>query len=549
MRGSVLGLILAGLLAPGACAAPPALTYLFPAGAQRGQTVAVMAGGTFERWPVRGWADVRGITVKGEKDRGKLSVSVAADVPPGTHWLRVHDEQGASALRPFVVGVLPEVVEQEPNDDPKKPQVLPSSTVTINGRLSQRGDVDGFAVRLRKGQTLVASVEANRTLGSPMDAVLQVLSDGGFVLAENNDYHDLDPQIAFVAPADGQYIVRTFAFPANPDSTIGFASGETFVYRLTLTTGGFAEYAWPLAVAREKSATVELRGWNIPEAAKKVTVEGEGETAVVFHPQAAGVVSVRREGHAAIVEVEPNDPRHPQEISLPVTVSGRIARDGDVDAYQFRAKKGQQLVFRVESRVLGFPLDAVLRLTDAAGKVLGQVDDTGNAADPELSFTVPQDGTYRLEIRDLHGEGGERHVYRLRALIPEPDFDLAVASDRFTLTPGKAVDVPVTVARRQGFAQPVEVRAEGLPEGVTAAAVQSPGSGAAAKTVTLRLTASKGPVSGAFRIVGRASDKWKREAHFTLAGPSGSTPYLWLTVTPSGPAGGPPVGKPGKPST
>jgi epoxyqueuosine reductase len=42
---------------------------------------------------------------------------------------------------------------------------------------------------------LVAAVEANTALGSPMDAMLQVVSPRGFVLAENNDDIHLDPRL------------------------------------------------------------------------------------------------------------------------------------------------------------------------------------------------------------------------------------------------------------------------------------------------------------------------------------------------------------------
>ena len=47
------------------------------------------------------------------------------------------------------------------------------------------------------------------------------------MLAQNNDYHGLDPQVRLPVPEDGTYIVRMFAFPATPDSSIGFAGGET----------------------------------------------------------------------------------------------------------------------------------------------------------------------------------------------------------------------------------------------------------------------------------------------------------------------------------
>ena len=230
-------------------AGAPTVTSLFPAGAQRGTTVEITAAGTFERWPVQAWVSGRGVSVEPGKDKGKLSVTVAADAVPGIYWLRLFDEQGASSLRPFLVGTLPEVREREPNDDPKSPQRLDQPCV-VNGKLDKAGDVDGFAIECRRGQTLVAALEANATLRSPMDAVLQIVSPDGFVLAQDNDTHGLDPFLAFPVPTDGTYIVRAFAFPATPDSGIRFAGGDAFIYRLTLTTGGYADYLWPLAVSR-----------------------------------------------------------------------------------------------------------------------------------------------------------------------------------------------------------------------------------------------------------------------------------------------------------
>lgn len=525
------------LLAPlDAVAAAPTLTYLYPAGARRGTTVDVTAGGAFERWPVRAWCDNPAIRVEAAKDKGQLAVSVAADVVPGTYWVRLHDEQGASALRPFLVGTLPEVTEQEPNDDPKKPQILPSSAVVVNGRLGKAGDVDGFAVKLAKGQTLVASLDAHRPLGSPMDAVLQVLSPDGFVLEQNNDDRGLDPQLAFTAPADGAYVVRTFAFPAAPDSGIRFAGGDTFIYRLTLTTGGFADHAFPLAVSRSEPGQVALVGWNIPEAAKKILVRpGPGADYVTLsHPGVANAAAVRVEPHKTVVEIEPNDRQHPQPIALPVTVSGRVGRRGDVDAFEFSAKKGQKLALILEARGLGSLLDPVLRLTDAAGKQLAQADEPSSGKrGAEIAFAVPQDGAYRLEVRDQSGDGSFRHVYRLRAAFAEPDYALSLAADQFLVTPDKPLDVAVAVERRHGFAAEVEVVAEGLPPGVTAAPAKA---AAGATSVTLKLTASGAPASAAVRFVGRVAGRpdLTRTASAPVAGLPATTEFVWLTLAKPG---------------
>jgi hypothetical protein len=542
-RSGVL-LLLLGLLATSAQAAPPTLTYLFPAGAQRGKTVEVTAGGVFPSWPVQAWVEGKGVGVKAARDKGRLTVTVADDAAPGTYWIRLFNAEGASAPRPFVVGTLPEVLEQEPNDDAKKPQVLASSNLVVNGRLEKPGDVDCFAVNLRRGQTLVASLQANRTLGSPMDGVLEVVSADGFVLEHNDDFHGLDPQIVFPVPKDGSYVVRTFAFPAVPDASIQFAGGELFIYRLTLTTGGFADHPFPLAVARAAPGQVELVGWNIPEAARRLRLDPSPDldSVPLFHPQVANTVTVRLEPHPAIVQDKANDRRHPQPLTLPVTVSGCLEQAEAVHSYRFEAKKGQRLSFQVEAQALGFPLSPVLALTDAASKPLARAEGPALGRDPELSFQVPGDGAYQLEVSDLHAGGGPRFLYRLRAAPAEPDFELSLAADRFVLTPGKPLDIPVTVVGRNGFDRPIELVAEGLPEGVTAAALPA---AAGAKALTLRLSGGAKPASVPIRIVGKAKGKEEltRRARAALAGLDAATVNVWLTVPASSTATDKPVGE------
>jgi hypothetical protein len=106
---------------------------------------------------------------------------------------------------------------------------------------------------------------------------------------------------------------------------------------------------------------------------------------------------------------------------------------------------------------------------------------------------VPQDGAYRIEVRDLAGQGGFRNFYRLRAVLAEPDYVLSVTTDRFVLTPGKPLAIAVAVERRNGFDREVAIAVEGLPAGITAAPVTS--SGAGSKSVTLRLEAKSGPAA------------------------------------------------------
>ncbi|WP_406695539.1 PPC domain-containing protein [Singulisphaera sp. Ch08] len=523
--------------ATAAQAKPPTLDRLFPPGAQRGQTVAVTAAGSFDHWPVQGWADDPGIEIKAEKEKRQLSVIVSSNAKPGVHWIRLSDEEGATSLRPFLVGVLPELVETESKD---KPIALESSRVTINGRLGRREDIDEFSIPLKKGQTLVAAVDANRLLGSPMDAVLQVASSEGFVLAQNDDDRSFDPRLSLNVPADGTYLVRIFAFPATPDSTIGFAGGDAYVYRLTLTTGGFLDHGYPLAVARSDPGQVEAHGWNVPEGAKHLAVVADGsqDTASLIHPEFANTVDVRLVPHAALIEQEPSDPAHPQAIPVPGTLTGRIAPARDQDVFTFSAKKGQSLDLLVESESLGTPLDPVLRVTDAQGKTLNDVDDSGKEHDVRLSFTPPADGDYRLSIRDLHGQGGERFVYRITIAAPEPHFELTLKADRLTLTPDKAGTLEVTIDRKNGFKGPIDVSIDGLPEGMTSPTVRSePGKGTE-KTVTLSLTATPTAQSGPFRVLGRAVEGSmpERPARIAIEGfTATTTDRPWATVLKAAP--------------
>lgn len=514
-----LALGLAALLA-GTALAAPTVTHLYPAGGQRGTTVKVTVAGTFPVWPAKAWVSGKGVSVAAGKVKGELNVTIAADAEPGLRWLRAYDATGGGNLRPFLVGTLPEVREKEPNNAPGEAQKLPGPAV-VNGRLQKSGDVDCFSIEAKKGQVLVASLEANRTLRSPMDGVLQVLSADGIVLEQNNDFHGLDPQIDYAVPRDGTYVVRVFAFPQTPDATINFAGGEAYVYRLTVTTGGFADHASPLAISRARPGKVRLVGWNIPDAARLLSVPvDERETVSLTAAGVCNPVAVRLEPHEAHDDTA-GGVKGP--LAVPFTVTGRLAKREGVATYGFTAKKGQPLAIEAEAQALGFPLAPVLRVVDATGKQLVRAEPPALYRDVALTFTPPADGAYRVEVRDLHDEGGPRHLFRLRVTPPTPTVDLSVTADRFAITPGKPVDVPVQVTRR-GVAGDIDLSAEGLPAGVTAKVARKD-----AKTATLTLMADRGATSGAFRIVARtkAGPRYATAAQKELGEP---TAELWLTV-------------------
>src|SRR5689334_14182357 len=73
------------LLVQSAFAAPPKVNHLFPAGGQRGQSVAVSGAGDFSTWPVQVWSDRAGVSFTAEKDKGKFKAEIAADAAAGVY--------------------------------------------------------------------------------------------------------------------------------------------------------------------------------------------------------------------------------------------------------------------------------------------------------------------------------------------------------------------------------------------------------------------------------------------------------------------------------
>jgi hypothetical protein len=117
-------------------------------------------------------------------------------------------------------------------------------------------------------------------------------------------------------------------------------------------------------------------------------------------------------------------PRRPEptdsEIAIPATVNGQIL-PGAVDRYRFVAKKGQHLTVAVSARsLMPYLADAVpgwfqatLALYDEQGREVAYSDSFRFNPDPLVSYEIPADGEYAIEIKDSIYRGREDFVYRL----------------------------------------------------------------------------------------------------------------------------------------
>ncbi|XZE53641.1 hypothetical protein SH139x_005404 [Planctomycetaceae bacterium SH139] len=518
-------------------AEPPTLTRIFPAGGQRGQTVEVsvkgkLGEGSVDFWTSRPWLDWQATEAA-----DKFLVAIKADATPGVGYVRAVNNQGASDLLPFVIGHLPEQNELEPNDELTAANAIQSSPVIINGVLQAAGDVDHFLVKVEQGQTLVASLAAETDLASPVDASLRIVSPAGHFLAQNLDHRGLDPQLVWTAPETGDVLVQVFGFPAAPNSTIALAGGDNFLYRLTLTTGPFLEGVLPLAISAEQPTALQLLGWNIPAEISEVRLQpSDAESSVArnsvafFQPGVAGLHQLPVVDIPLVVRQLSPTTESPgsMSIELPALIAGNLSAENQRDIYEFDATKGAVWEFKVESRQLGYPLDAVLEIVDiASGKQLLRVDDTARQPDPAGKWTVPADGRYRVILADVNGLANTYALYRLTISPPLVDFRLQTTADRYVGKVGEALEIAVKTERLGGYAETIDFVIEDPPAGLTMEAVTSAPGGETAKEVKLRLTAS-GPLNQPVRILGRSQSA--PDATRPVRNGPMQIDQLWITI-------------------
>ena len=474
------------LLAGSAQADPPVASYLFPAGGQRGSSVKVLAGGlcltkscNFEIVgdgvsAPRIVKSINSPVFEGpllqlpESQRQEdyphamaVDVAIDKDALIGPRRVRLWTSQGVTLPLPFVVGDLPEVVEEERQGRPIP--VLVNPPVTINGRIHPRENVDVWMVRLTQGQTLTCAVAAN-SIGSPLEARLEVRDAHGRKLIESRDDLKIDPKLRFTAREDGVY-----AISISDDRNDG---GPAFVYRLTLTTGPVIDGIFPLGGKRGETTRFQLRGSQVPDQPIAIAIPADAGASFRYQwrhgNESTNPVAIDVDDLPEATEsVEENDPIRANYLPIPGIANGRIKQPGEIDTWNFSARNGDQLEIELRAYRLGSPLLGVLTIRDATKRILAQAE-AGPTGDPTLRFTAPANGIYSITVEDrFRSRGGDDFTYRLRITRPAPDFELQLGLPSLTIPRGQTVSIKVTANRRGNLNGPIYLRFDGLPAGVT----------------------------------------------------------------------------------
>lgn len=490
----------------------PVASYVFPAGGQRGTAVKVRVGGLclYDKcaWELCGPGVAAGKHLSKTKTlwfEGPIlplpdsqrqenypqdmagEVVVAKEASLGIRRGRLWTSEGADSNLTFMVGELPEVVEQESSDPAPVEVKLP---LTINGRIFPRENVDVWTFAAKKGQRYACEIHAAR-LGSLLDSRLEVRDSEGETVAENDDARGKDSFLQFTAARDGKYSVHV-----HDSQRLG---SQAHVYRLTISDGPYVDHVYPLGARKGTKTRFTLSGANLPKDSVEATFDEVGMRTRPFSisGKTTNAVTLDVDELPEALETEPNDePAKGAKVTLPHVVNGRIDKPGDVDCWRFDAKKGQTLEFTMRSLALGSPLAGVAEILDDAGKSLMRSPPRSS----EFLFAVPRDGAYTLRLSEqFRKRGGPAFVYRLRLREAVPDFRLELVSSAATVLRGdnKAPPFRVKVIRTGGFNGPVAVTAAGLPDKVKLAPATANGGQA---QVDLRFAADKDAAIGTSRV-------------------------------------------------
>lgn len=406
---------------------------------------------------------------------------VAENALPGVRDVRLATPQGVSTVAQLVIGHDPVVPETADNNrlDVATPFTIPA---TLCGSLEKAEDVDFYRFSARSGQSVCFRVRCMNLqdrihdLQSHADPILTLRGATGSTVIASDNVFGADPFFCYTFAEDGEYFLEL--------RDVRYQGNEHWKYSVEVSTRPHVQAVFPLAVSAAPaivSVTPLGAGMSADATANLHVPEGATAAADVqfarlsLEGQPDGAIPVVIDGGPFVSETaDPNDtPDVAQAITLPNGIHGRIDRAADVDCYAFEAKRGDAFTFEVFAKRVGSSLDSHLRLLDASGKQLQLNDDLRDGkrtfSDSRIeSWSVPADGRYVVEVRDLNLRGGSEFVYFLKAAASQPHFKLYTDTDKTLLTPGTSGVIFVRADRKHGFAGEIELQASGLPPGVTA---------------------------------------------------------------------------------
>lgn len=416
----------------------PVLWSLFPMGGKRGSRVEVELRADFLDPAAEPRFSSESLTASIEPVpdpcacRYKLVVDIAEDALPGTHYLRFPDPSGTLMPLAFAVGDIPEVIEQEPNDSLHKGQRV-TLPLVLNGRIDSPGDIDGIHFTVDQYDEVAFEVDA-KGLGS----------------------HITDPNLALARP-DGELIDR------GDDRC-----KECGQYFNTV----------------RKKEKLDSKFWHYFQTGNPNDADAAGDYVLQLRdnskrggPDHAYRLVVRKKAQSFRVGVLQDSVRGPLGgvARIPVTLRSVEGFKGGVDIHAEGLSPGLEakpLQLRTDepSGALEIRHNASASRPDATtGWVQARVRIFGTAQIGSDKFTRAAElPSFYTEDGAGYNEAPRREV--VVSFVEPADFSLTVEQPfrgfRMDLAKGGRVEVPVAIARAEGFEQPLKFESVGFPPGL-----------------------------------------------------------------------------------
>jgi hypothetical protein len=458
-------------------------------------------------------------------------LTIDARTAVGVYPVRVVTDAGVSNPILFAVGQVAQVAEVESNNTLALAQAIPNPAV-VEGTCSGN-DEDFFRFTGRKGDHVVVDAVCSR-IGSGVDPMIRLTTADYRFLASADDTPGLftDGYLTAVLPDDGEYFLEFC------DSR--FAGTGRAGYRLLVGSIPFAQEVYPLSLPRGQNVALELRGGTL-SGDRLFALQTASEQALsVFYPK----IPARLLGDPAWADSDldveiptpilldsgltVNEPADGMQklppLSPPVTVLGRLSKNGERDEFAITAPAGSKYEVRVEAFGLGSALDGQLRVLGEDGRLLGETDDGKGApvrrggggggrargpgtTDPAFDLTMPQgQNKVKVIVKDLMDRGGPGFTYRLVVTPIANSFQLALGEDQVAIPRGGTALVSVTVVRT-GYYGPIELDLVGIPaaSGLTIFRGTVP-AGQTTGVVGLKAAAESAFHARELQVVGRAEN-------------------------------------------
>ena len=408
----------------------------------------------------------------------KVRFTVAPDAEPGVRDFRIGTPTGASTLGQLVIGQDATIREEGDNNDREKANVV-TIPATICGAIEKAEDVDYFKFTVKAGQALNFHVRSQRLqdrihdLQQHVDPIISLRDGNGTTLAASDNHFYADSFLNYEFKQAGEYFLEI--------RDVRYQGNQYWEYAIEVHGRPFVTNVHPMAVGRGQQTKFEFVGFRLPETRTSfVSIPfnrpvGGQRWQLPMGDAVSNPAPVVISDLPVFTEVASANEDHlsGQLVSLPVGIAGRIDRESDIDCFSFNAMKGEQFSFEVIARREQSALDSHLRILDRTGKQLSLNDDMrlgkrGYSDSWIENWAAPADGTYVIEIRDLHLRGGDDFVYFIRATRSLPYFELYIDTDKTQLSPGTSGVIFVRTVRKNGFAGEIQLGIDGLLAGVEA---------------------------------------------------------------------------------